>query len=290
MLSSFLPICFRRAGVAAACMLTLALAQAQATHGVDDAAWSGFLPSAGPAGGMPPPSDMRDIQREGPWHGRRVAALAPAEQRLMDALRAARWADALTLLQTSRPLLDRTDDRGDTALTLAARAGQLKLVRTLLQRGADPDHLGADGRSPLGAAAWYGQLTVARDLLRHGAQVNLADARGQTALHLACAAGHTQLVALLMDAGADWRWPDHAHHNALEAAARFGQVPVLQQLAKAGVPLDARDEDGLNAVHAAAEGDQAATVAWLRAQGVPVSSVLTQVLIDRIGHPTLIAP
>lgn len=64
------------------------------------------------------------------------------------------------------------DDRGCTALHLAAKNGQHRVVQILLQHNADVDLPNSSGWTPLHLAALNGYDTVVRILLQQGADPN----------------------------------------------------------------------------------------------------------------------
>ena len=273
-----------------ACLLATVFQVPVGAHGIssgDVSEWSAFATRAPEPERLVERTDLtfKGISHEGPFSPTREAALGADERQLLALLQQARWADALAHLKGTQPDLNRRDDTGLTPLSLAARAGQLDLVREMLRQGADADQVGVGGMTPLGAAAFLGHDLVVQDLLRAGARVDQPGATGQQPLHLACATGRLRAMALLMRQGAAWREPNRQGRHALEEAAYFGQLPALEALQKAGANLAEPDAHGLNAVHAAALGGQADTLAWLRERGVPVPSVLSQLLVDQVEHP-----
>jgi len=73
---------------------------------------------------------------------------------------------------------------GLTALLLAAREGHISTIRTLLEKGADINELGAgDHTSPMLMAAINGQFDLVKQLLEMGADPNLASDAGATPLY-----------------------------------------------------------------------------------------------------------
>src|SRR5207248_7293281 len=89
----------------------------------------------------------------------------------------------------------------DKALLLGSAVGDLGLVRTLLERGADPNRAGIEycnaflgelritGTTPLMLAAEGYHPAVADALLTHGARVDARDMFGETPLMKAASSG-----------------------------------------------------------------------------------------------------
>lgn len=87
----------------------------------------------------------------------------------------------------SRPgiLKDPLDKRGTTPLMLAAAAGNLSCVESLLAAGCDLKLKTPDGSTALHRAAAQGQLAVVDKLLEAGADPKASDAKGNTPEKLA---------------------------------------------------------------------------------------------------------
>ena len=276
-------------GAAFALGLTAAGAHAQSLALADPNPWSDFPRVAAPAPdalqGLAVHETFRAIVQEGPWRADHRPVPNVIEQRWMADLQARRWGQALVTLKGEHGMrLSLPDASGATALGLAARAGQLDLVRELIRQGAPLDAPAVHGLTPLAAAAAEGHDLVVHDLLRAGAKVHAQTQQGQTALHMAAAAGRVRTIALLLRHGADLRARNKEGRMPLHQAAYRGHVQAVQALADAGQSMAVPYAHGLNAVHAAALGNQPDTVAWLRSQGVPVPSLLSQVLIDQMGQ------
>jgi uncharacterized protein len=143
----------------------------------------------------------------------------------------------LVLFPPYRSLADRGADNvmtiGATPLVRAAKGGDTRAVKALLEKHADVDLATADGITPLIAAAGVGSrdndtrgrykteedaIASVTLLLDAGADVNAADNRGQTALHGAAFWGWTKLVRLLADRGANVDVKDRRGFTPLDAA------------------------------------------------------------------------
>jgi len=251
--------------------------------------WSGFAAaSAEPVRTGPLDEAAFAVLRQGgPWTEQAHQPLTSAQRELMRMAKQGQWVAMMAELKQGVEQPDARDLDGATLLTLAARAGELQVVRELLRRGADCDLPGRHGQTPLGAASASGRDLVVQDLLRAGARVNQPSAFGQGALHLAARGGHLKAMRQLLQAGADIRATNHAGRRALAEAALHGRIDAMALLVQAGASASEPDQQGLNALHAAALGEQAEAVQWLRARSVPVPHPLTQVLIDNMGQRPL---
>ena len=83
------------------------------------------------------------------------------------------------------------------SLFTGARAGDADTVAVLIRRGLDLNCVGPKGATPLHIAARFGQLAVVRLLLAHGANPHLADDKGNLPAEKAKAAGFERIVDAL---------------------------------------------------------------------------------------------
>lgn len=89
------------------------------------------------------------------------------------------------LLSRQGILKDPQDKRGSTPLMLAAAAGNVACVESLLAAGCDLKLKGQDGGTALHRAAAQGHLAVVDKLLEAGADANATDSKGNTPEKLA---------------------------------------------------------------------------------------------------------
>ena len=103
---------------------------------------------------------------------------------------------------------------GTTALHWAVYQGDLDLVKTLLERGADVTLRNAYGVTAMATAAVEGDLKIIEALLAAGADVESPNAEGQTALMVVARTGRVDTAKLLLDKGSeiDEKYPPL--HNA----------------------------------------------------------------------------
>lgn len=106
----------------------------------------------------------------------------------------------------------------------AAEGGHLDVVSVLLERRAEPNWQHKNGQTALFRAAEAGQLKVVNKLLQGGANPNVRAKNGQVALHLACLRGHNAVVQALIERGAD---PDGGRGKDKSPGDRDGRTPLL---------------------------------------------------------------
>lgn len=194
------------------------------------------------------------------WHGRPEAVMTllanGADPRARDhegntpLHHAARSTDpgVAALLRDAAAELDARNDDGLTPLGVACAAGNWRLARFLLERGAAAH---AEGATPALLAAAGGDEddpAGVQLLLKHKAKIDAQDARGRTALHEAAHAGHAEILAALLAAGAQVDPRDAAGRTPLLDAARGGRLATFEALAAARADVHAVDAEGRGAL------------------------------------------
>jgi ankyrin repeat protein/mono/diheme cytochrome c family protein len=181
-------------------------------------------------------------------------------------------------------LQERILTEGATPLMRAARYGDVKLVRVLLDRGADPRLTTKDGTNALMFAAGVnlaavrgedpsllhpsedGSIEIIKMLLDRGLDINAANDQGLTALHGAVQRGQgtgngtgEKIIALLVERGA-----------RLDVKDKRGRTPLEMALAGEGQILNRVEDSGPAARLLARLGGDTATTTV--AYGVPAQS------------------
>src|SRR5689334_9812142 len=123
-------------------------------------------------------------------------------------------------------------DRFGPPLHHAAARGHPEAVAAILELGADPNALAADGGTALHWAAGRGDRESVALLLAKGADPNLESATYGAPLHRAATDGHAEVVALLLEHGAavDGRGGIAGANTPLQLAADGGHAEVAKLL------------------------------------------------------------
>ncbi|MDX2253136.1 MAG: ankyrin repeat domain-containing protein [Nitrospira sp.] len=108
--------------------------------------------------------------------------------------------------------------QGATPLTCAIALLNVRAVRALLQKGANPNQMDLRGGIPLIYAALQNNLRIARYLLNAGARANERDINRRTALHYAFYLGHADFANLLIRRGAQLNLTDADGQSPLDYA------------------------------------------------------------------------
>jgi len=140
-----------------------------------------------------------------------------------------------------------------TPLLVASKAGSLEIVRVLLEHGADANFQDGRGTSPLHIASHHPSNDLARLLLDHGANHDAADTSEKTALHEASFYGRTAVVVTLLERGADVEARSKLGWTPLHFAAREGHVEVVQLLLDYGADANAQKKDRWSPLHLAVD-------------------------------------
>jgi uncharacterized protein len=223
---------------AAAVVMVLAGAMAQAEPAIVDAAMNGDLKT------------LRTLVRQ--------AVDVDAQQ--PDGMTALHWAvqrrdiEMLDVLLEAGAKLDLTNRTGTKPLYLAAQNGDATAIGRLLEAGEDANAvLTAEGETVLMLTSHTGNSAAVNLLLDRGADPNTQQFRGQTALMWAAAEGHADVVELLLARGADPVLSSTASTKperrpaggmtALLFASRQGKLDAARVLLDGGADIDQAGAD-----------------------------------------------
>lgn len=215
-----------------------------------------------------------------------------------------RLSDALALLRSAGAV-------GSIRLPYAAGAGDLKVVRELVENGSNLEEKDDDGNTGLLLAVRHEHAEIVKELLDRGANPNVRDmqiwncifrsVRNDNAsidkfrelvstfpgiradrdraylspLFYAVAFKRVDMMKLLLEHGADVNlclW-HHQTETALIAAVSIDRVDMLEELIRAGADVNHKFSDGATALHRAAALGRLEVVRVLLANGANVNVV-----------------
>ena len=126
----------------------------------------------------------------------------------------------------------------NVALTFAARNGQYKCVKIMIQEGADVNTTDKRGNNVLFYASENGYENIVNIFLHAGAHVNHTNRVGSGALRVAVVNGHDRVASLLIQAGADVNKKKKDGRRPLSEAVRYGRVKCAKLLLAAGATVN----------------------------------------------------
>jgi len=148
----------------------------------------------------------------------------------------ARKCEILSMLKQ----LELTDAQGYTVLMRslcdspdffdkASAYDNLPITLALLERGADIEATGNDGKRPLHLAV-LGIGDVEKKLVKAGAGLNVQDNEGNTPLLIACKRGGEKKVRYLLKAGADCTIRNSKGESAMDIAVEKGYTDAVERM------------------------------------------------------------
>lgn len=170
----------------------------------------------------------------------------------------------------------------DNLLFTAAFTGETKVIRFLLEKGADKNARGDEDGTPLIEAIQRKSRDEAfKLLLSKGADVNAANNRGETALYFAVEKENLELIKMLMKAKADPYHATNSGETPLMEAIRVNSVEMVRLLARRDARINNTDKQGKTALIIAVEKQIIELVKILLEAGADCS------LADKYGRTPL---
>lgn len=135
---------------------------------------------------------------------------------------------------------------GENLLHVASAFGLISVVEHLLLQGESVDRA-FGSTTPLHYAAERGHAKLVRKLLDAGADPTLKSNTGETALELAVIGCHTEVVMILLKYGA-WASGTPTYSSMMQRAANTGNVDLLYTLIDSGADVNLVGGDGETAL------------------------------------------
>ncbi|MDD9899434.1 MAG: ankyrin repeat domain-containing protein [Alphaproteobacteria bacterium] len=109
--------------------------------------------------------------------------------------------------------------------------------------------VGGINEPPLIMAAMHGLMDLAQALINKGANINATGINGKTALHTAMQREQGAIAKLLLKNGADINARNKDQDTPLISAAFFGYKDMVQLLLAHGADVNAQNQHGMTALH-----------------------------------------
>jgi ankyrin repeat protein len=118
--------------------------------------------------------------------------------------------------------------KGWSILMDAAQSGNLAMVQTLVESGANVNYAdGDEGNTPMMCAISSKNPEIVSYLLRMGANVNMPYSSGKTPLMKAAELGNSQIVLILIEADADLSAIDNSNKSIFWYAEKMGHSEIM---------------------------------------------------------------
>ena len=160
----------------------------------------------------------------------------------------------------------------NTPLHIAAQGGHIKMVKQILQEGAQINVRNEDNYTPLHLATLGGHTRTVELLLKKGALIEAVSIRDSTPLHLAAQNGHTRVVAVLLKIGASTDARNWYHNTPLHLAAESGHTNTAELLLGRGALTKALNMFKHTPLHLAAQNGHTRTAELLLEKGASIDS------------------
>lgn len=147
-----------------------------------------------------------------------------------------------SFLRHAKVNIDASNDGGETALHLVIKAKALHNVRTLLDKGANPNVLDQNGNTPFHLAAENGNDEIVEQFLRSGAIIDVLNNNNQTIFDLAKESANKRSIILIQK----------ALNNLFLRVAKEGKIDAVESYLLQGADINSRNrEDSDTALHIA---------------------------------------
>ncbi|XP_076861630.1 ankyrin repeat and SOCS box protein 15b [Brachyhypopomus gauderio] len=182
--------------------------------------------------------------------------------------------------------MEEVTGEGETALTLAARAGCVENVKVLLGHGASPHNTNHKNESALLLAVGVGSYDMVLALILGGAFVEQVCRTKWTSTHEAARVGCLDVMMLLLRHGGKVEARDAHGVTPLGIAAEFGHSDVLQVLIEHGGDVNAQATNGDTVLYDAAGSGNLDCIQLLLHYGASpnVASLAFQLPIHRAAY------
>ncbi len=183
----------------------------------------------------------------------------------LDLLISNRLPELSTLIKQYPQLINENDANGMTLLFKAIQQDNLTAVEMLLEKDSDLHRCeSAQGASPLLIAVNLGNPRIVRVLLEGGADPEIKGVFGATPLIRAVIEEHFDVLATLLEYGVLLDRRDDSGNTALMHAVEDGTMEIVKSLIAAGADINLKNQAGMNLQEIAADSDEPELVEFFK--------------------------
>jgi len=157
------------------------------------------------------------------------------------------------LLDNGADVDSRGKSSGATALMVASELGYVKIVKLLIEGGANIDFITQNRLNALKIASQYGHIEIVEILINYGANLNVQNQFGVNALMTASQKGYIKIVRLLIENGANLDLVNNRGFSALMSSLVESFTDVSKLLIESGANLDIQSLIGETALMLASQ-------------------------------------
>ena len=174
-------------------------------------------------------------------------------------------------------------------LSNASAHDQIHIVQYILSRGYHPDGLDSSLRTSLYRACLSSSLKIVKILIDNGADVNKKVKGKESPLAIACHLGKLDLIELLIKKGASLNHRTSQSHTPLSLAVSQKRINVCCLLLRYKAPVDERIDGGFSPLMLSARQGETEIADLLLAAGASVNTKNDQgfsslILASEMGH------
>ena len=159
--------------------------------------------------------------------------------------------------------LEKRDEEGFTAFSMACYVDNLELAKFFYSKGAKIDSKDRYGYTPLLQASIIGQTTIANYLIDSGANIEIEDKTKRTPLICASSNNNLDIVKKLVEKGANIEARDEFEYTPIIFAATYGFENIVKYLHEKGANIEAASSFGYTPLISAAYGGHIDVVKYL---------------------------
>ena len=176
-----------------------------------------------------------------------------------------RLAELSALIKQYPQLVNENDDSGMTLLFKAIQQDSYPAVEMLIEKDSDLHRCeSVQGSSPLLMAVNLGNAKIVKVLLDNGADPEIKGVFGATPLIRAVIEEHYDVLALLLEYGVLLDRRDDSGNTALMHAVEDGSIEAVKSLIAAGADTNLKNEAGMTLQEIAADSDESELVEFFK--------------------------